>query len=622
MLQRLTFSVTLSLITLSLCAAADPVHTAPPPPATERAPQIHIIDDPLEPLNRAFYSFNNGFTYVIVHPFEKGYTFVVPEPGRKSLQKFGYNLIYPNRLVNTLLQGKFKGAGVETERFLVNTTVGLLGFFDPATKMGLGNYDEDFGHTFAHYGAGFGFYFVIPIFGPSSFRDGVGKLFDDVFNPTSWVDADFFFMLNDLSFTLPDLERLNTMELDPYATTRELWALARKRKVLDYDEVTSKGLPAPAEINPVETLDAVFLRPTNPKFFQRSKTRSVEVPSTRRKLPYSVWMQDKPAPLVFIVEGIGVHRLADSTAALAEMVYKQGLSAVTISNPFNWEFIAKAGSRAVPGLTPVDAGDLNGACQAVYADLAARYPSRITGKALLGTSLGGLDALFIADQEARQPGGFQFDRIVAVNPPVDLIHAVTMVDEYAREPLRWPEPERRAHMESVLLRAIALREIPYQPGAKLPFTEAESKFIIGYYYHTILTSIIFASQKKENLGIIPVKLGKWERQPAYDAIARFDYTDYVRQFVLPYYMRGEARTTQLDLIRRVSMRSLGPTLAVNPKVRLFTNSDDFLLTPEDIAWLKATFGDRMTLFENGGHLGNLHLPEVQARVVKALEGMK
>lgn len=623
MLYRLMFLGSLFIcFSVLKSEGADPPLLAPPPPAAEKVPEFKIITDPLERLNRAFYGFNNGFTWLIIHPFEKGYSFAVPAPARRHLTKLGYNWIYPNRLVNTLLQGKFKGAGVETERFLVNTTIGLLGLFDPATKMGIGNYDEDFGKTFAHYGAGFGFYFVIPIFGPSSLRDGLGKPLDDTLNPAGLIFLDYFFLLNDLSFTLPQLERLDTMELDPYATNRDLWALDRKRKVLDYDEEPEKHRPPAKDIEPVPTLNAVFMRASDPNFFQRAKERSALIPATGRKLPYSVWMQNNPAPLVFIVEGIGMHRLAESGVAEAESVYQKGFSAVTIDSPTNWEFIERAGSRGVPGYSPVDAADLNGALQAIYQDLAARYPGRITSTALIGSSLGGLEALFVADLQARQTGGFQLDRVIAVNPPVDLIHAVTQVDEYYREPLKWPEAERMTRMESALLRATTIPGITYKPGEKLPFTAAESKFLIGFFYHMILRSIIYASQQKENLGIVQVKLGGTKRQPQYDALGRFDYTDYVRQFVLPYYLKGMPGATQEDLIARASLRAIGPGLANNSKVRIFTNSNDFLLTPDDIAWLHSMLDGRLTVFEGGGHLGNRHLPEVRAKIMAALDGLK
>lgn len=623
MLYRLIFLGSLFLcFYVSKPAAADSPHVAPPAPAVEKMPEFKIITDPLERLNRAFFSFNNGFTWLIIHPFEKGYTIAIPAPARHSISRMGYNLTYPDRLVNTLLQGKFKGAGVETGRFLVNTTLGLLGLFDPATKMGLGNYNEDFGKTFAHYGAGFGFYFVIPVFGPSSLRDGLGRPLDNALNPAGLIFLDYFFLLNELSFTLPQLERNDKMELDPYTTDRDFWALDRKRRVLDYDEEPNRHNPPPVAIDPVPTLNAVFMRPSDPNFFQRAKEGSATIPATGRKLSYSVWMQDKPAPLVFIVEGIGMHHMAESAVAEAELLYQRGYSAVSLANPTNWEFIERAGSRGVPGYSTVDAADLNAVLQAVAQDLEACYSRRITSTALIGSSLGGLNALFVADLQAHQPGDFQLDRIIAVNPPVDLIHAVTQVDEYYREPLKWPEAERMSRMESALLRATTIPGIVYKPGEKLPFTASESRFLIGFYYHLILRSIICASQRKENLGIVPVKLGGWKRQPQYDVIDHFDYTDYVRQFVLPYYLRGMRDSSQEDLIRRSSLHSIGPGLAANPKVRVFTNSNDFLLTPEDIAWLRTTFGDRLTVFEGGGHLGNRHLPEVRAKIMSALDGLK
>ena len=100
---------------------------------------------------------------------------MLPQPVRDSIEKFGHNLAYPVRGVNSCLQGKWHGAWEETKRFGTNTTVGLLGFFDPATTYGIGRSDEDFGQTFGHYGSGTGFYLTLPLVGPTNGREPLAQ---------------------------------------------------------------------------------------------------------------------------------------------------------------------------------------------------------------------------------------------------------------------------------------------------------------------------------------------------------------------------------------------------------------------------------------------------------------
>ena len=591
-------------------------------PDDERVPVIKIIHDPLEPLNRSFHGFNNLFSYFFLSPFEKGYRFVFPEPVRKSIKKAGYNILFLDRLVNNLLQGKIVGAGVETGRFAINTTIGLLGFFDPATHWGLGNYDEDFGQTLGFYGIGQGFYFVIPIFGPSSLRDGLCRPLDSALDPSSYVFVDNFFELNELSFTLPIFERIDDMSLDPYAVDRNFWALERRAKVLDLSAEATPNKRAAQVYDPVPTLDSVFFKVQDPHFPDKGRKQSVLIPATGHKLDYSFWLKKNPAPLIFIVEGIGINRLDDSSLAMAELAWRHGFSVVTVSNPMDWEFIEQAGTPAVPGYTPVDAADLSSALEAIHQNLKRQYPNRVTKTGLVGVSHGALDALFVASLE-RTAGGFHPDRIVAIDPPVDLLHAVKAIDDYYRTLLNWPSSERKKRMELVLDRAITLAKAKYRADVKLPFTADESKFLIGYFYRTILLDVIFSSQKKQNLGVLRVPLGDWRRQPTYDALMQYSYIDYLDQFVLPYYLKREGRGVPRDeFIARAGLKAIEPDLKTNQKIRVFVDSDDFILAPGDVDWLRATLGERLTVFPNGGHLGNLHFTEVQEKIMRAFDGLK
>ena len=137
--------------------------------------------DPLSGYNRTMTSFNDGFFTHVLNPVSKAYATIIPQPLRIGLSNFIHNIQYPVRLVNNLLQLKFQNISDETERFIVNSTVGLAGLMDPATHyMNIPAHNEDFGQTLGHYGVGPGFHLVLPFLGPSNARDTLG-LFPDMY---------------------------------------------------------------------------------------------------------------------------------------------------------------------------------------------------------------------------------------------------------------------------------------------------------------------------------------------------------------------------------------------------------------------------------------------------------
>jgi len=146
-----------------------------------------IIPDPFEPLNRAFFEFNDKLYFYALKPIATGYKAVVPEPARVGVSDFFNNLSFPVRFANCLLQGKGEGAAMEFARFIINTFMGIGGFVDVASQEGFKKYDEDLGQTFGAWGAGPGFYICWPFLGPSSARDTIGSVGDGFLDPVNYA---------------------------------------------------------------------------------------------------------------------------------------------------------------------------------------------------------------------------------------------------------------------------------------------------------------------------------------------------------------------------------------------------------------------------------------------------
>jgi len=157
---------------------------------------VYAIDvyDPFEGFNRRVYSFNYYFDKYLFLPVVKTYEFITPNYVEDRVSSFVDNVYEFNNFTNNLLQFKLKRTGITLVRFVVNTTLGIAGLWDPATDMGLERQTEDFGQTLGHYGVGDGPYIVLPVFGPSNLRDTTGLVTDtvafSVAGPPAWVDDD------------------------------------------------------------------------------------------------------------------------------------------------------------------------------------------------------------------------------------------------------------------------------------------------------------------------------------------------------------------------------------------------------------------------------------------------
>jgi len=201
-------------------------------------PQSDVYD-PLSGYNRFMTNVNDKLYHWFVKPVATGYGKVVPEPGRRAINRFFNNAIFPIRFVNNLLQLKLKQTGIETVRFGMNTTVGIVGLFDPAKAwLDLEPYNEDFGQTVGHYGVGSGFHFVIPILGPSNLRDTIGRIPDYFLHPVVYTDyskfrasIESYRIINYTSMHLGEDESIQKDALDFYTFMRDAYEQNRNAKI-------------------------------------------------------------------------------------------------------------------------------------------------------------------------------------------------------------------------------------------------------------------------------------------------------------------------------------------------------------------------------------------------------
>ena len=207
--------------------------TPPRDPAALAA--FKALNDPLEPLNRKTFAFNQRVDQILLKPIAKGYRWVIPRAGRDGIRNFIRNVHEPIVLVNNLLQGQFKRAGTTVGRFVTNSTLGLAGVMDFAGRHGLKQQTGDFGQTLFVWGVHEGPYLVLPVMGPSNPRDAVGMGADLFTNPflylTPHVQYKTTFSVSvaaingiDLrSRNIDSLDEIQRETIDFYAALRSLY---------------------------------------------------------------------------------------------------------------------------------------------------------------------------------------------------------------------------------------------------------------------------------------------------------------------------------------------------------------------------------------------------------------
>ena len=215
--------------------------------------KVNATEECFEGISRSIFKFNLIIDDVILEPLAKGYN-KLPKPIKSGTGNFTSNISTLLSIPNSLLQGNLKQVGHATGSFLVNSTVGILGFFNPAEKIGLNPHKEDLGQTLGAYGLGPGCYYVLPILGPTTFRDSVGLIADTFIDPFAHVtirenellgisgnNIDYFSVkgttaVDFRSDNITNFESLEKNSIDLYSAFKSIYLQDRKNKILNSQE--------------------------------------------------------------------------------------------------------------------------------------------------------------------------------------------------------------------------------------------------------------------------------------------------------------------------------------------------------------------------------------------------
>jgi pimeloyl-ACP methyl ester carboxylesterase len=365
-----------------------------------------------------------------------------------------------------------------------------------------------------------------------------------------------------------------------------------------------------------ERIDRVDDRPIPRAFWDQASIR------------YSVAPQRRRAPLVFLIAGTGSRYSSEKMTFLEALLYGSGYHVVSLSSTTHPDFILTAAHRPMPGFMPADVDDLYRLMERIRGEL-AKEEIEVESYSLAGFSLGGTQAAFLAERDARERR-FEFRRVLLINPSVSLYDSSEILDRMFEEALPggptatdrlitdllkrltpYFHDRRRPRIDNEFLYHIADAERP---------TAAELGAIVGAVFRLSLANMVFTADVVNGGGHIvergaALNIGTSLTQYMKRS-TRWTFRRYVDEMLLPYWQVRAPELTRDALIRSASLESIGSFLTTAAHVGVATNADDFILTPGNLQFLRRTFGDRAHVYPRGGHGGNLEYKDNAADILQ------
>lgn len=330
--------------------------------------------------------------------------------------------------------------------------------------------------------------------------------------------------------------------------------------------------------------------------------------------------ENEDRPLVFILAGLGGSAVTGLAKFYQKTLYKAGFNSVTIPSPYLWKFSMSHLNSATPGFMERDQVDFYHFLKRVY-----RYRKKLSGfksskNYLLGYSMGGLQAVYISEYDEKQKG-INFEKVVAVNPPIDLYESASNLDQLF--PLyKNMSPERRHYMESKVWRLIMNLGQKFSKKApsdeeiidliqSLPFENYEYKALIGRSFLDTLAAMILVSEQVRDWRVIPIYYDTLSPQASLTAAKDFTFIRYFDEILFPDLVNGPigVEKSREELIDTMGLIGKLDYLKKTEKIKIFHNEDDIIVSNASVQLLKDLIPEeRLKLYPLGGHLGNVWFP--------------
>lgn len=352
------------------------------------------------------------------------------------------------------------------------------------------------------------------------------------------------------------------------------------------------------------------MSPWNKSFAKRFKTCSVNIVEGRQNYTVKYLLQkDKNSPLAIIYPSTGDGVKASHPIMFAKLFYDAGYSVIIHGNPFQWEFVKSMPETYRPGLPSRDAYHLRASTTKIINTIQEKHNYIFSDKVVLGTSLAGIDVLFMAEQESKDNtlGNTQF---IAICPPIDLIYSVKQVDKYTEEWTKFSNDELKEKVAMTSAKLVKLyqsrKDIDFEVN-HLPFDEDEAKLITGFLMHQKLSDIIFTienapTNKPSNI---------------YETVYKMGFDDYMTK-----YVKQDKENFEEELEHGFGLVAISDYLENANNYKIYHTQNDYLINKIQLKQLKRLAKNKLVILDNGSHMGFLYRPEFLADLIKTINTMK
>jgi pimeloyl-ACP methyl ester carboxylesterase len=335
--------------------------------------------------------------------------------------------------------------------------------------------------------------------------------------------------------------------------------------------------------------------------------------------------QKQKAPLVFLIAGAGASDRSSKLMNMMKAFYQAGFHVITLPSPSNANFVISASQSCITGDMVEDSADLYRAMETAWKQVEGDI--EVSSFSLCGYSLGGSQAAFVAklDEERRV---FNFRKVLMINPPVSLYNSAVSIEDLMKQ-IPGGAKNQGIFFNKMLSKFseyyrygnfVAINdEFLYSIYKEKLFTREETAGLIGLTYRINLAGMIFASDVMTNSGYVVPKnrvLRHTDSLSDYFFVSsHLSFIDYFNEYLYPYFKKQRPGLTRQAFIDSLSLKSIEGYLKSSTKFGVVTNENDFILTSEELDYLRQLFGTRAKIYSRGGHLGNLEYKENMAYMV-------
>jgi len=346
------------------------------------------------------------------------------------------------------------------------------------------------------------------------------------------------------------------------------------------------------------------------------------------QLLYSVALQNRAAPLIFLIAGTGASHNGGKNYQMARAFYQAGFHVVSISSPTYTNFVIAASRTGVPGHAEHDAEDIYRVMEHIYDSLQVRDKIEVTSFNVTGYSLGAFNTAYVTklDEERKT---FNFRRALLINPPVSLYNSISLLDRMAENIPGGADNFNLFFKDLVrgfsvvynreTSENIAGPDFLYEAYKGMDLQNEQLAALIGVAFRLSSSSMVFASDVMTNFGFVKpanLQLDRYSDLSMFNSVStRLGFTEYYHDYFYPYFRENDNAGSRDSFVQSESLTNIQDYLRNTSKITLMGNEDDIILEPGEVNFFRDVFGDRAKIYPSGGHCGNMSYRDNVAHMI-------